>query len=484
MKKLNKILRGLLFILPLVLFFSYQPVIALGVGETMHFELSLPLIWLVIFDLVGIVMIWGERKFGGIRKGWKWLLFPAFMTLSLIWSDNLLRGVMTVGVMWLIVVAIWIMISFRKVMADDEFRRRWWKWFFGSAMVICAWCIIQCVLDVNGVSREYSLMCLGCTSRSFGFPHPNGFAIEPQFMGNLLLAPALMAAWLCIHKQGDDFKYKRSCLKLLLPCFFITVMTLFLVFSRGAIYAFIVGMMFMSDWVMVRERKRVRTALKRMAVLWGVILGAFLFALNMQGIMTQVGPTNDTYMDGVAKVLSQLSLGIIDIRQTKDNLGGVDVVENPVENLEDNREEASSDKEALLDGYVEESTEIRKMMTRNALMVWRKDFSTMMFGVGVGGAGQAMYDMGLIGWPKEIVQNEYASVLLEFGLIGVVFLIIMGVMVIRVGLKGGLAIVPVMALVVSYGVTLVFFSGFQNALQIYLLPTVIYMVVRDKRVLT
>ena len=203
MKKLNKILRGLLFILPLVLFFSYQPVIALGVGETMHFELSLPLIWLVIFDLVGIVMIWGERKFGGIRKGWKWLLFPVFMTLSLIWSDNLLRGVMTVGVMWLIVVAIWIMISFRKVMADDEFRRRWWKWFFGSAMVICAWCIIQCVLDVNGVSREYSLMCLGCTSRSFGFPHPNGFAIEPQFMGNLLLAPAIVAGWLYLKKQDS-----------------------------------------------------------------------------------------------------------------------------------------------------------------------------------------------------------------------------------------------------------------------------------------
>ena len=50
MKKLNKIFKDLVKLLPLVLFFSYYPVISFGANETMNFELSLPLIWLVIFD--------------------------------------------------------------------------------------------------------------------------------------------------------------------------------------------------------------------------------------------------------------------------------------------------------------------------------------------------------------------------------------------------------------------------------------------------
>ena len=43
----------LLYLLPLVLFFSYHPVISLGGDGTMNFELSLPIIWLVVFDVFG-----------------------------------------------------------------------------------------------------------------------------------------------------------------------------------------------------------------------------------------------------------------------------------------------------------------------------------------------------------------------------------------------------------------------------------------------
>lgn len=104
-----------------------------------------------------------------------------------------------------------------------------------------------------------------------------------------------------------------------------------------------------------------------------------------------------------------------------------------------------------------------------------------MLGVGIGGAGQAMYDAGLTGSPKEIVQNEYASLLLETGIVGVIIVIIVVLMILKNIRKNPVSII-ILSLMVSYGVSLMFFSGMVNALQIYLLPPVIYIVLRKKLV--
>ena len=118
-----------------------------------------------------------------------------------------------------------------------------------------------------------------------------------------------------------------------------------------------------------------------------------------------------------------------------------------------------------------ESTDTRVRLTGAAIEVWKKDFKTVMLGVGLGGAGQALYANGLSPAPKEIVQNEYTSLLLETGLVGIVLLILTIVLIIRVMLKSG-AVSMLLALVVAYGITLLFFSGLPNALQIYLLPAI------------
>ena len=177
--------------------------------------------------------------------------------------------------MWCVVMAAYAIWTLRD-MFDARFRERWLRWFLGSTLVVCAWCVVQCVLDLAGVSQSCSLLCDGCTYRMFGFPHPNGFAIEPQFMGNLLLAPAMTSAWLFVMKHNKRkrerersrdshfhngsgglaliFQYQilvrdrckndngshSLCSRFLLLCFFIIVATLFLTFSRGAIYAFLV----------------------------------------------------------------------------------------------------------------------------------------------------------------------------------------------------------------------------------------------------
>jgi O-antigen ligase len=291
----------------------------------------------------------------------------------------------------------------------------------------------------------------------FGFPHPNGFAIEPQFMGNLLLAPAIVSAWFGLKKNKQYFWL-----------FFIFAVTIFLTFSRGAIYAFVVAMIFMTvfEWVRQKDWRVCETFL--------IIAAAFLFMLNLQGVMTQASPTNDTYVDGVAKVINQLSLGVIDIRESKSEILPEEANASTLETVD---EEAKEDM-AVCDGYVEESTDTRVRLTDAALTVWRKDFNTIMFGVGLGGAGQALYVNGLSPAPKEIVQNQYASLLLETGLVGVVLMVTTLVLIVRAVYKNPAREV-IWTLILAYGITVCFFAGLPNALHIYLLPAILMIILGD-----
>ncbi|MBO4812722.1 O-antigen ligase family protein [Candidatus Saccharibacteria bacterium] len=465
-----------MYILPAVLFFSYFPVISLGGSEAMNFELSLPLIWLVVFFAVSVVMMIERGTLLNLFKkrfGWLWLTLPVWASLSVIWSANSLRGMLTAGILWLIFFAGYAVWNLRGVF-DVGFKKTFFRWLFISTLVACLWCVVQCVLDLTGVSREYSLICEGCTTQMFGFPHPNGFAIEPQFMGNLLLAPLFVAIWLLLKDKWDcGFSRARGMVLLILIS-----MTLFLTFSRGAIYAFIVGLLFMTGFVLMRAKKKERGIIgKRIGVVWVATVLSFVVALNIQGVMAAVGPTNDAYETGIAKVINHLSLGIIDIRGGTVENSVEKSEENIVENLDENggKNELDDTDEAVFNGYVAASTDIRVEMNRFALQTWSRDFGTVMFGVGLGGAGQAMYDNGLTGSPKEIVQNQFVSLLLETGVIGALLLALAGVLVVRMLIKNresGL----LLSLSVCYVVSLLFFAGLPNAIQIYLMPVLLWAV--------
>ena len=100
-----------------------------------------------------------------------------------------------------------------------------------------------------------------------------------------------------------------------------------------------------------------------------------------------------------------------------------------------------------------------------------------MFGVGLGGAGQALYVNGLTSSPKEIVQNQYASLLLETGIIGVTLMIVSLIMIVKIAIKNQFS-VGVLSLIVAYLVSLCFFAGLPNALHIYLLPVILMAVMK------
>ena len=48
LNKLEKFFRFLIYILPGALFFSYYPLFHFGSDESMNFEISLPMIWLIL----------------------------------------------------------------------------------------------------------------------------------------------------------------------------------------------------------------------------------------------------------------------------------------------------------------------------------------------------------------------------------------------------------------------------------------------------
>lgn len=450
---LEKLYFWLLKLLPAALFFSFFPLLALGASDSMNFELSIPLLWLIVFDVISLVLLIQNRvdPRPSLQK-WQWWLFPIFCTVSVCWSLNQVRGLLTVVILWLLYFAVFAFFRLsQKIQFPQGFKASFWRWFFGASLLVCLWCWLQSFWDLAGGPREATLMCAGCVTAMFGFPHPSGFAIEPQFMGNLLLAPTLFAAYFAFSR--------RKCLFI----FFALAATLFLTFSRGAIYAFLLGFVILMATQIIHRRPG--AALSS----WLVLALAFLFTLNAQGMMAEASFTSDTYGSGVTKAIHQLSLGTIDLRSAV-----------PLENTTTPSTEITADSlesPAVFDGYVESSTNARLGLTTQALEVWRQNPVTVLFGVGLGGAGQALYQHGLSPSPKEIIQNQYASLLLETGLVGYLLAIWTLVLCCRVISKSPLK-QPLIALLASYALTLLFFSGLPNALHIYLIPPLILLISR------
>lgn len=533
---LRRFIFGLVYLLPAVLFCSYHPVIRLGSDASMNFELSLPLIWLVVFDLAtfsAMLLLRRPRELPGIsdRRIFLFALFPLFATISIFWSANPLRAVLTAGIIWLVFFAAFAIIYLLPLFSPPSaFRRHVLASLFLSSTAVCIICWVQCFLDLAGLSRNLTLLCLGCTYRSFGFPHPSGLAIEPQFMGNLLLAPALTALYLLIFRRPRAGATSRRDTCFLFGFASIFSATLFLTFSRGAIYAYAIALAILLLFALIRRVFRPSLIL--------IPVATFLLTLCMQGIFAAMSPTPDTFISGVTKSIHQLSLGLIDLRPHAPTSPSSDDQPTVITDVEDivNHEEAEhtrpdSDLDqttanlehdaSIFEGYVAESTNIRLDLNATAIETWISAPHTVAIGVGLGGAGTAMHAAypDRVTSPKEIVQNQVFSILVELGVVGI-FLVHFGLILAffapllpawlidgrryrerhpdsfrtedrHHGLRGYFSrlrlsdfwshpALPLLAsLIVAYIITLSFFSGLPNALHIYLLPPLLYLIFRE-----
>ena len=484
---LAKLRLCLLYTFPAALFFSYRPVLTLApTSDSMNFEFSLALLWLLLFALLSLGNFWRflKQSWCVFRRSLSFssaaplltLLFPLYLSLTFFWSLHPLRTILTAGVLWCLYISIIALLSRPSPLAPSK-RALFERIFLYSSASVCLFCWLQCLLDVYGVSRESTLLCLGCTSLSFGFPHPSGFAIEPQFMGNLLLAPVLYSLYLFARPRMHIAPASSH-----LSLVFVFLSTLFLTFSRGAIYSFAVAYLFLFviNLVKLKNSRFWRTL--------PLVLFSFLFTLLAQGIFAAVSPTTDTFASGVEKSISQLSLGALELDldgaprssaasepATSDSLDAATTL--PLD---------SSLSSSTFSGYVAESTDVRLGFNRLALELSVSSPAQLLFGSGLGSAGTLMFERGKTNTKFEIVQNEYLSLLLETGLIGLLLaLFATGYLVLM--LKKSLALPErclLFAVVLSFALSLNFFSGLPNALHLYLFPVLLFLLLpKDKSVI-
>ena len=405
----------------------------------MNYELSLTLIYVVILAIVGLPRIWYHRS--ELRQSGLVRLVSAFVGwsgLCVIWLDNHTRGLLTFAVYATLYLVFLALVAERRLLCRLLPKLvRVAIWMTISA---CLLAIIQMVLGTFVITNRHSLgLCAGCVAGQFGFIRPNLLAIEPQFLGSLLLAPLLYITYLTLRGKHD---YAKQPLLLVLM-----LTTLWLTLSRGAIYAYLASLVVMI--LLVRKWRR-------MLAVVGLVALSLVICLVCQGALASANPRIDSsFTQAVSTSLNHLSMGIIRLpyqRKSPTSLPSI-----PREH----------DKQPAYHGYVTESTNVRLSLTKTALAAWRSNrLGQQLFGTGLGSAGIVLARQTGSQYQKEIVQNEFVEVLLERGLIG---LVLLGGLVALYGRlcsqrRDYLALV----ILVAYLAQWCFFSGLPNALHIYL----------------
>lgn len=467
---LRDIRKGLFVLLPAVLFFSNWPRIDLGGTESMNLKLTLPLIWLLVFALFNLKPAFSYFK-KNLKSGLSFLIVPL---LTLLYTSDFLRGVLNVGVIYCLIISV---IGSLDLLRDKNLLQKLKKVFLSAAVFVSIFCILQMILDTVGVGREVTLLCSNCVSEIFGFSHVNGFSIEPQFMGSLMLAPYLLALNSLLENKN-----KKSQMNYLIVTI-LSLLVIFLTLSRGAIFAVSVATIV----ILIKNIKSLKKNLKIIAI-FGL---TFIFSLIFQGVVAQVGPTDANFVTGVNTALSQLTFNRLG-RTTEDKKLEVKTNSSIMKGMETGSEVSEPETEVTemtietsnspkFNGYIAESTNRRLELSRYALQISVENPTNLLFGTGIGSSGAEMLEhFPTQGHKKEIVQNQYLETLLEIGVVGI---ILIGVAVVTFIRLEKFKFEPVtFALILGFSVQILFFSGLPSALHVYLLPVVFYSLVKNDKI--
>lgn len=457
MKKIDKMLRQfadlclfdkLLLLAPLVVWFSYQPNIYLGHSSAMNIELSLVLIYVAVLAVFALPLIVSNyQKLLRCNLVRIVGLFILWSFMSIIWSSNLSRAILTAGVSAALFTVLLGVLSTDVKKLTPILKNT----YIVSAVFMGVLAIIQVAY---GAWFDWGL-CRGCLAAGFGFVRPSVFAIEPQFFGSLLLAPILILSAKFLRKTVTKTD-------VILLCIMVTAM--YLTLSRGAIFSLVIAiacLMFLYRNSLIKKSRLVFLPL--------VVLAGFGAGMVWHGIFTEVNPrVSDGFYDSVSKSVNQLTLGKINL--PKLTASSVSQAASPsTASVETNHPKAH------FSGYVETSTNERTSMLNLALQTWSKDWTTMLFGTGIGSSGRAIQQYThKLATEAEITQNQYIEILLENGLIGAVLCLMAMVVYLHDTRRDKLA----WAILIAFALQWNFFSGLPNALHIYLVLAVIFAAVK------
>lgn len=457
MKKVDKMLRQFadlclfdkfLLLAPLVVWFSYQPNIYLGHSSAMNIELSLVLIYVAVLAVTALPLIFSNYKkllqCNLVRIAG---LFILWSFMSIVWSNNLSRAILTTGVGAALFTVLLGVLSTDIKKLTPILKNT----YIASAAFMSVLAIIQVAY---GAWFDWGL-CRGCLAAGFGFVRPSVFAIEPQFFGSLLLAPILILSAKFLRKTVTKTD-------VILLCIMVTAM--YLTLSRGAIFSLVIAiacLMFLYRNSLIKKSRLVFLPL--------VVLAGFGAGMVWHGIFTEVNPrVSDGFYDSVSKSVNQLTLGKVNLPKLAAS-SALQAASPPPASIETNHPKAQ------FTGYVETSTSERTSMLNLALQTWRKDWITALFGTGTGSTGRAIQQYThKLATEAEITQNQYIEILLENGLIGAVLCLMAMVVYLYDTRRDKLAWVILIAFALQWN----FFSGLPNALHIYLVLAVIFAAVK------
>lgn len=449
-----------LLLAPIAIWFSYWPQISLGRDATTNFKITIVMIYCVVLALASLPRIVKNFRKILIRNHvaiWLVSVFVFYNFFSVIWSENRLRTLLTSGVI------LTLYLIFLGIFATQDFAKKYIKplakIYVFSAVVMSILALAQFIYGTF-FTRGFAL-CAGCISGQFGFVRPNVFAIEPQFFGNLLLAPVLIVLYEILTTKN---RISRGVL------FGFLLVTLFLTLSRGAIFAFIVGAIF------VMAFSRVNNGISWRKIFGSVAIGvvSLVVCLFLQGASAVVNPNlNTSFSAAVNSSLNQLSMGLVKIKDT----AKVSSVHSDIQ------EKHSTPSRPAFSGYVAESTNVRTSLSKTALKTWAsEDLSRKVFGVGLGGSGVAMANFTKDGDAKEIVQNEFAEILLELGAFGFVIFVAIMIGLCREIWRQKHARWT-LGMVAAFIFQWLFFSGYPSALHVYLVLMIAFMCAKAGRLL-
>lgn len=465
---IDKIRHGLVFCLPAILFLSNFPLLQFGENSSMHFKLNLPLLWLGLFSLISVKTAVSYFK---AHLKTPLLGFPIVLMISCLTSINPIRALFTFLVVSCLAISIIALSEFFHQMPapkKPQFLNQLKRIFLTSSAIISLFCVLQLLTDALGLSNAITRICSNCTTQIFGFPHANGLAIEPQFMGSLLISPLFFALNSLLENKN-----KKSQIKLTLVVILI-FMALLLTLSRGAIFSVVIALFFLLIFL---------KSLKKTLKIAGLTTISVILALVFQGSLAMVGPTSTSFGQAVSTTVNQLTLGKIALvdNQAQSKLeNNSESIKSPIEIPADSTENPTKDPTPRFTGYVAESTDRRLELATFALKITAAHPTNTLFGTGLGSAGTEMYVHfpKQQGHEKEIVQNQYLETILEIGFIGLILLILSLVTFIKLS---SFNFEPyTVATLLAFAISLCFFSGYPNALHIYLLPVICYNLMYEK----
>ena len=127
----------------------------------MYLELTLPLIWLGFFALLSLKPV---LKYLKENLKTPLLFAPLFLVLTLLWSSDKLRGILTVGVVLCLFISI---LGIKDLVRNATLIKNTKKIFLFTTALVCLFCIVQVFLDAIGADKSLTLLCENCVSYGF-----------------------------------------------------------------------------------------------------------------------------------------------------------------------------------------------------------------------------------------------------------------------------------------------------------------------------